>query len=73
MLAENYQQSLSERREGGILHTIHSLLIDFIDSVIAVHLELILLIWILDLSNLVVIVDEVAKKFDVGGKDRVFW
>jgi cytochrome b len=73
MLAKKYQRPLNQGWTGGTIHTIHSLLVDFIDSVIAVHFELILLMGVLNLSNLVVIVDEIAKKFDVGGKDGILW
>ena len=45
--------------------TIHRFFVDIIDSIIPVDNELILLLRISNLSNLVVVVDEVAKSIDV--------
>jgi hypothetical protein len=41
--------------------TVHGLLVDIIDAVIPVDYELILLLWLLDLSDLVVRSDEVSE------------
>lgn len=62
---------VSEAIVGLCSRTVHSLLVQVIDPIICVDLELVLLIGILDLANLILLIEEVSKLFEVGGKGRL--
>lgn len=53
--------------------TIHSLLVDIIDPIIAVNLVLVFPVWMGNLADLVIVGDKVTKLLEISRKSDVGW